>query len=180
MKFCRNCEKLLPLEEFPIRGEASRAYAKGTCFSCKKKKKRNYYETNKASILAKQAAYQKSPHVKKYQAAYFQLNKEKNYAATKRWREKNPQKQKEILANDYLSRKHFWRGYVAKRRAVLLQAIPAWADRKELERIYRNCPEGMHVDHIIPLSGKGVRGLHVPWNLQYLAAKENMQKGNRI
>lgn len=51
---------------------------------------------------------------------------------------------------------------------------------KELGEIYRNRPEGHDVDHIIPLNGKDVCGLHVPWNLQYLPSSLNRSKGNKI
>ena len=68
----------------------------------------------------------------------------------------------------------------AKRRASKMNQTPAWADLKAIEEFYNNCPEGYHVDHIIPLQGKTVRGLHTMENLQYLPASENISKGNRL
>ena len=53
----------------------------------------------------------------------------------------------------------------------------------ELRLIYKNRPEGHHVDHIIPLKGIDkvtgqhvVCGLHVPWNLQYMPSSDNITK----
>lgn len=52
--------------------------------------------------------------------------------------------------------------------------------KKEIITIYENRPEGYHVDHIMPLNHPLHCGLHVPWNLQYLPAIENMKKSNRV
>jgi len=67
----------------------------------------------------------------------------------------------------------------AKRRASKLQRTPAWADLKAIKQFYLNCPEGYHVDHIVPLQGVNVSGFHVLNNLQYLTKSENSSKGNR-
>lgn len=63
-------------------------------------------------------------------------------------------------------------------RARKLNQTPSWADLELIELIYEMCPKGYHVDHIVPLKGKTVAGLHVEGNLQYLPAKENLAKRN--
>lgn len=60
-----------------------------------------------------------------------------------------------------------------------LKAIPKWANLESIKTFYANCPDGCQVDHIIPLQGKKVCGLHVENNLQYLTKSENCSKGNR-
>lgn len=68
----------------------------------------------------------------------------------------------------------------ARYKAAKLQRTPGWADIEKIKEIYRNCPEGYHVDHIIPLQGDLVCGLHVENNLQYLTAEENLSKSNKF
>lgn len=65
------------------------------------------------------------------------------------------------------------------RRSDKLKRTPKWTNLKDIEIFYANCPKGYHVDHIIPLKGKDVSGLHVLENLQYLPAIDNIKKGNK-
>ena len=72
----------------------------------------------------------------------------------------------------------------AARRAMKLRATPSWlntAQKEVIEALYAAAQvTKMHVDHIVPLQGENVSGLHVPWNLQLLQPEANMSKGNRF
>lgn len=70
--------------------------------------------------------------------------------------------------------------YSSRRRARRSNSLPPWADISSIEAFYSACPDGHHIDHIIPLVGDNVCGLHVLENLQYLPAQENLSKNNRI
>lgn len=59
----------------------------------------------------------------------------------------------------------------ANYRASVENKTPKWADLEAIKEFYRNCPEDMQVDHIIPLNGEKVSGLHTLENLQYLSKK---------
>ena len=65
----------------------------------------------------------------------------------------------------------------ARRKARKLQASVSWG-QEGITEFYKKCPEGFQVDHIIPLQGKFVCGLHVLDNLQYLSTLENQKKNN--
>lgn len=72
-------------------------------------------------------------------------------------------------------------------RTKVKQATPPWADRAKIRRLYREAKRltqetGVvhNVDHVIPLKGETVCGLHVHYNLQVTTQKENLKKGNKF
>lgn len=72
----------------------------------------------------------------------------------------------------------------ARRRARKLQAMPVWLSPEQHRDIdawyFLAQATGQTVDHKVPLQGKNVCGLHVPWNLQLLSHNENASKGNQL
>ena len=121
------------------------------CPQCEKVKNTEYKLKNKAQIAIKKKIYNEN-------------NKEKIAKIQKEYIDNNRSK---IRAKN------------AKRRASKLSATPSWADQVAIQEIYAQCPEGYHVDHIEPLQGKNICGLHIASNLQYLTPEENLSKGNR-
>ncbi len=99
----------------------------------------------------------------------------KHKARIQKWKLENPDKTAESTA---------------RRRAAKLKRTPAWLtkdQRRQMRRLYeeaarrtRETGVKWQVDHIVPLLGNGVCGLHVPWNLQLLTGLENQKKGNKI
>jgi len=79
--------------------------------------------------------------------------------------------------------------YASARRAAVIKRTPPWVSEEQLLEILRFFTKARvlsektgiehHVDHIVPLRGRKVSGLNVPWNLQVLPAIENLKKTNR-
>lgn len=68
-----------------------------------------------------------------------------------------------------------------KYQLTKIQRVPAWADLDKIRAIYLEAQKkGMVVDHIIPLRGNSVCGLHVENNLRIISNEENLEKSNRI
>lgn len=107
-------------------------------------------------------------------------NPEKHKDRMRLWVANNPEKSRAIKRNWMENNRELHNHQNALQRAARRGATPPWADKKAIETVYKNCPKGHHVDHIIPLKGKIVCGLHVETNLQYLTAAANRSKNNKF
>ena len=105
-------------------------------------------------------------------------------------KEKQRTKERNEIKNNWRrNNKDVVNSWTAKRNANKLQRTPSWLTKEHLEEIKEFYvmakeledvfPWKQNVDHIVPLQGTTVSGLHVPWNLQILSAKANIEKGNR-
>lgn len=146
-------------------------------------RKKKYHEGNKEKVLAQAAKYREDN--KEKEAArkkkYNEANKEKIAARDKKYNEANKEKRSMHTRVWCINNPGRKSAINAKRRAAKLRATPPWSDLVYIKSIYEKAAEaGMHVDHIIPLQGDLVCGLHVEHNLQLLTLSENSSKGNRF
>jgi len=119
----------------------------------------------------------------KYKEQAANRPKEKIKAKNQKWYQKN--RDLAIQKNTEYARNNTGKvnAKAAKYRAAKLKATPKWLSKeqfRQIEDIYKSCPKGYEVDHIVPLQGKEVKGLHVPWNLQHLTVTENSSKSNKV
>jgi len=111
---------------------------------------------------------------------YYSDNPEKYKQLTVQYRELNRGKCNEIQRNYYERNAAKIKAEASTYRGLRALRVPAWSETELIEEFYVNCPEGYEVDHILPLQGKTVSGLHVFANLQYLPRKENRAKHNKV
>jgi len=139
------------------------------------------YFLNKTEINRKQKIYreQNKEKIRNKSRRYYKENKEKIRNKNNIYNANNRDKNRETSKQHYKENKKDYVARTAKRKAQRINATIGGYNT-EIKEIYKNCPKGYHVDHIIPLNNPIVNGLHVPWNLQYLTAEENLRKSNKL
>jgi len=170
----------------------------GACVECAKETLRRNRQKNPERTKAqykKDAAKLKTNTVwiqqkRKIDVLYRKANKEQCRAIIVAWSARNPDKVKQYAKKTKIANKGKVNALTVKRRLAKINRTPIWLtvdDHWMIEQAYelatlRTKMFGFqwHVDHIIPLQGKTVSGLHVPLNLQVIPGIENIRKGNRI
>lgn len=160
-KICTKCGQDKPFSDY-YKQKTGRFGLRPSCKDCITSQNRQYALSNPEKV-------------KGHKDAWVDRNRDKHYGNVSRWRRANPEKH---------------RASQAKRRSSKLNATPQWLtedQHKDIEAMYFLANRytklfGLeyHVDHIIPLQGKNICGLHVPWNLQLLEASMNLSKSNKL
>ena len=148
--------------------------------------RREYYKSNREQIIKQRIEYRKKTIDEK--RVYDQVRYKLNRASILEYQKLNRTK---ILKQKRDYRRNFPEksaANCAKRRAAKLQRTPPWLDkmyRLQIQEVYKRaqkirnaCGIDVQVDHIVPLQGENICGLHVPWNLQILTTHDNATKNN--
>ena len=160
MKTCSQCKQLKSKIDFSKDHEKHDGY-RSNCKSCSKKSKTEWYQCNKAAV-------------KEVVKTWAQANPEKKKVYDERWRRNNPEQQCIRTRKYQTSKNNRMPAWLTEEQHAQIETLYLLA--KELQWLSE---EPLQVDHIVPLQGKNVSGLHVPWNLQILPKKLNCTKGNR-
>lgn len=176
-KECTTCGEAKSLTEFYKHNQGAQG-VRSKCKVCWKGHNADWYAGNVDRVAEYGKSYRKRPGVyaRKLEAGLVvnltpeQLDKRRAVA------NKHAAKRTASGANAHAA---------TKRRAVKLQATPSWANDQLIAAYYMEAKRleeltgiKFHVDHIIPLQGALVSGLHVETNLQLLTAHDNQSKNN--
>lgn len=123
-------------------------------------------------------------------AQYREKNRDRRTVSILAWSAKNPEKVKLYAARTKAKNKGVVNAHTAKRRSAKINRTPSWLtadDRWMIEQAYELAALrtklfgfAWHVDHVLPLQGKLVSGLHTPYNLQVIPGADNVRKSNKF
>lgn len=154
----------------------------------KKQRAAEWYQKNREEVIERvRANYYKDVDASRQRGRdYAAENRQEARDRTKAWVQNNPEKKKAADLKWKKENRHIDHSLKAKYRAARRQACPPWVDDEHMARIheiYRLRREisdrtGVvhEVDHIVPLQGKIVCGLHVWWNLRVIPREENNRR----
>lgn len=108
-----------------------------------------------------------------------------HYDYTNAWKAKNRERALEIKRES--AKRNYYKNPLKARKYDIRKrnATPSWADTEKIKRVYKMAKEyrdkgiDAEVDHIVPLKGENVCGLHVSWNMQIINRRYNISKNNR-
>lgn len=190
MKTCNKCciEKLKT--EF-YRNKSRKDGFDYQCKECSSKQKKQYYIDNREIILQRCSEYviNNKDKVAKTSADYYKKNKETILSNNACWREDNKARMQGLVKEWAKHNRDKRNTSAAKGRATKRNRIPNWLTANHKEQIKKtysiaawltqNTEIIYEVDHVVPLHGASVSGLHVPWNLQVITKKDNREKSNK-
>jgi hypothetical protein len=151
-----------------------------------------YYKANRDEMIAKSSLYSKQNReaCNLHKRKWYSQNKAKHRLSVIKWTDKNRERVNSYNRNWWKARPDRLTERWGARRARKLLATPKWLTENHwLEirayyqlsnKLFNETGIKHHVDHIIPLRGATVCGLHVPWNLQVIPANDNLRKSNRL
>ena len=184
MQTCRKCKIEKPMEDFHFHRVNNKHYQ--TCKCCRLLVQKAWNAKNPQKLNAYNKKWVKANPEKLWAKRHPEENRIRMTKAGREWRERNPN----YHLQHYADNKARYVEARARRRASQASATPSWLtaiDKAQIREMYdvalaRKIQTGIqhHVDHIIPITGKNVCGMHVPWNLQVITASENLIKGWRI
>lgn len=180
MKRCSKCNVDKPLNVFS-KCAANKDGLHRWCKECSKAAKKEWYEKNAEAEKAKAMQY----HYKNYEK-----NKDRIIKKVIEWQQNNKEKYAAKSKRCYEKTKHIKFAWQALARAAKRNAVPKWINeelKQEIQKFYiearsktKETGINYEVDHIVPLMGENVCGLHVPWNLRVITRYENRSKANRF
>lgn len=184
--WCSGCRQLLDQSLFSRLKNTTGKPVCGKCKKCSSESARSWAKRNPERAKETTIKHHQTEQAKEKQKAWRAQNKEYVAKKLREWRDMNRDAVNEIARRS--RKKNIDVAlYHNRQRAILKStAMPAWANKSEIRKIYAEARkmtkvtgEVHHVDHIIPIKGKNVCGLHVETNLQILTASENLRKFNK-